>query len=91
MNITHTANNLFQVGLDGTGKSTTVQLASFMANCELYKLTLTRGYSLQDFREDIKNVCKMSGSRGLNTVFLLTDADIVRVNYILDILNVRLN
>ena len=67
------------MGLDGTGKSTTVQLATYIANCELYKLLLTRGYNIQDFREDLKKVCQMSGVQGKNTVFLLTDGDIVKV------------
>ena len=68
-----------QVGLDGTGKSTTVQLAAYLADCELYKLILTRGYNLSDFRDDIKKVCRMAGVRGISTVFLLTDADIAKV------------
>ena len=70
---------LLQVGLDGTGKSTTVQLAAYLAQCELYKLTLARGYNLSDFRDDLKKICKMSGSQGVRTVFLLTDADIAKV------------
>ena len=61
------------------GKSTTVQLAAYLAQCELYKLTLTRGYNLSDFREDLKKVCRMAGSQGISTVFLLTDADIAKV------------
>ena len=32
-----------------------------------------------DFRDDIKKVCMMAGVKGLNTVFLLTDGDIVKV------------
>ena len=71
----------FQVGIDGTGKSTTVQLATHIAGCELFKLTLTRGYSIQDFRDDLKNVYRLSGIKGLNTVFLLTDSDIVDVSF----------
>ena len=45
----------------------------------MYKLTLTRGYSILDFREDLQKVCRMAGVHGTNTVFLLTDADIVKV------------
>lgn len=68
------------VGLDGTGKSTTVQLASHIAGCVLYKLTLTRGYGQSDFRDDLKKVFKLAGVQGSNTVFLLTDGDIVKVS-----------
>ena len=48
------------MGLDGTGKATTVQLATYIANCELYKLLLTRGYNITDFREDLKKVTALS-------------------------------
>lgn len=67
------------VGLDGTGKSTTVHLASHVAGCILYRLTLTRGYGQADFRDDLKKVFKLAGVQGSNTVFLLTDSDIVKV------------
>ena len=68
------------VGLDGTGKSSTVQLASHVAGCELYKLTLTRGYSHADFRDDLKKVFRHAGVQGMDTVFLLTDSDIIHVS-----------
>ena len=68
------------VGLDGTGKSSTVQLASHVAGCELYKLTLTRGYSHADFRDDLKKVFRQAGVQGTDTVFLLTDSDIIHVS-----------
>ena len=70
---------VIQVGMDGTGKSTTVNLASYIAECQLFKLTLTRGYSIGDFREDLKKVCIMAGVKGISVVFLLTDGDIVKV------------
>ena len=49
-------------------------------SCELYKLTLTRGYGIVDFEDDIKKVCLLAGVKGHNTVFLITDADIVHVS-----------
>ena len=72
--------NEWQVGLDGTGKTTTVQLAAYVAGCNLFRVTLTRSYGLIDFREDLKKVCMIAGVKGHNTVFLLTDGDIVKVS-----------
>ncbi|ELU16870.1 hypothetical protein CAPTEDRAFT_116653 [Capitella teleta] len=77
--------HMLLVGLDGTGKATTVTLAAYIAKCELFKLTLSRSYSLQDFRDDIKKVCLMTGVKNLNTVFLLTDSDIVNESFLDDI------
>lgn len=34
---------------------------------------------MQDFRDDLKAVYTLAGVKGLNTVFLLTDSDIVKV------------
>ncbi|XP_071833092.1 dynein axonemal heavy chain 6-like isoform X4 [Apostichopus japonicus] len=73
------------VGLDGTGKSTTVHLASHVAGCILYRLTLTRGYGQADFRDDLKKVFKLAGVQGSNTVFLLTDSDIVKESFLEDV------
>ena len=73
---------LSKVGLDGTGKSTVVQLASHIAGCELFKLSLHRGYGITEFRDDLKSVFQLSGVKGNTIVFLLTDADIVKVSNI---------
>ncbi|XP_023930267.1 dynein heavy chain 6, axonemal [Lingula anatina] len=77
--------HMLLVGIDGTGKSTTVQLSAHIAGCELFKLTLTRGYNMQDFRDDLKAVYKLAGVQGHNTVFLLTDSDIVKESFLEDI------
>lgn len=68
-----------QVGLDGTGKATVVALACYITACTLFRLTLYRGYDMNDFREDLKKLFRMAGVQGKNVVFLLTDSDIVKV------------
>lgn len=69
----------FQVGVDGTGKSTIINLSAFIAGCELVKLSLHRHYGTEEFRDDLKTVYRLAGVRGHNTVFLLTDGDLVQV------------
>ena len=73
--------SLLQVGLDGCGKSTIAHLASFIAGCELFKLTLQRGYGMIEFRDDLKKVFLQTGVKGEKMIFLLTDADIVKVRF----------
>ena len=70
---------ILQVGLDGCGKSTVAHLASFIAGCDLFKLTLFRGYSTSEFRDDLKKVFLQTGVKGDKMIFLLTDSDIVKV------------
>ena len=55
-------------------------LASFIAGCELFKLTLHRGYSTIEFRDDLKKVFLQAGVKGEKMVFLLTDADTIKVS-----------
>ncbi|CAH1791320.1 unnamed protein product [Owenia fusiformis] len=77
--------HMLLVGLDGTGKRTAVQLACTIADCELFKLTLSRGYNMQDFHDDLKSIYRLAGVKGLNTVFLLNDGDIVQEAFLEDI------
>ncbi|XP_071080158.1 dynein axonemal heavy chain 6-like [Haliotis cracherodii] len=77
--------HLLLVGLDGTGKSTIIHLASHIANCELFRLSLHKTYSIPEFRDDLKKVFLKSGVKGINTAFLLTDSDIVKETFLEDI------
>ncbi|XP_050405705.2 dynein axonemal heavy chain 6, partial [Patella vulgata] len=77
--------HLLLVGLDGTGKSTVVHLASHIARCELFRLSLHKHYGTLEFRDDLKKVFRISGVKGQNTVFLLADSDIVKESLLEDI------
>lgn len=77
--------HMMLVGLDGCGKSTVAHLASFIAGCELFKLTLNRGYSTNEFRDDLKKVFIQTGVKDEKMVFLLTDSDIVKESFLEDI------
>ncbi|XP_053375273.1 dynein axonemal heavy chain 6-like isoform X4 [Mercenaria mercenaria] len=77
--------HMLLVGLDGCGKSTIAHLASFIAGCELFKLTLQRGYGMIEFRDDLKKVFLQTGVKGEKMIFLLTDADIVKESFLEDI------
>ena len=72
-------NVFLQVGLDGTGKSTIVHLASYISNCQMYRLKLHNQYGMAEFRDDLKALFMKAGVKGIPMVFLLTDADIVKV------------
>ncbi|KAF6023029.1 hypothetical protein EB796_018671 [Bugula neritina] len=72
--------HMLMVGLDGTGKATVIGLACYIAGCKLFRLALSRGYNMQDFREDLKRLFRMAGVQGKSVVFLLTDSDIVKVS-----------
>ena len=65
--------------MDGTGKATTVKLACYVAGAEIQKLNLSRTYNIADFRVDLKDAYNKSGIKDINTVFMISDSDIVKV------------
>ena len=67
------------IGLDGTGKSTIMELASFISNCDMQKLSVKKGYNYNDFRDDLKNVFKLAGIQRKKIVLFISDKDIYEV------------
>ena len=54
--------NALLVGVGGSGKQSLAKLAAFMAGCEVFEITLTRGYDETLFREDLKQLYTLLGS-----------------------------
>eukprot|EP00058_Branchiostoma_floridae_P021107 XP_002606597.1 hypothetical protein BRAFLDRAFT_120109 [Branchiostoma floridae] len=77
--------HMMMVGLDGTGKASSTELACHISQCELYKLNITRNYLHADFRDDLKKVFHMAGVQGSKTVLLLNDADIIMESFLEDV------
>jgi dynein heavy chain len=50
------------VGVGGSGKQSLAKLAAFMSGCEVFEITLTRGYDETMFREDLKQLYTLLGS-----------------------------
>jgi dynein heavy chain len=42
------------IGVGGSGKASLIRLASYTADCEVFEITLSRGYSESSFRDDLK-------------------------------------
>ncbi|VDK74222.1 unnamed protein product [Dibothriocephalus latus] len=60
-------------GVGGSGKTSLIQLATFTAGYEFFQVTLYRGYSEKDFREDLKTLYVQLGQRKKPTVFFFSD------------------
>lgn len=54
--------NALLVGVGGSGKQSLARLAAFMSGCEVFEITLTRGYDETMFREDLKQLYSLLGS-----------------------------
>ena len=44
------------VGVGGSGRQSLARLAAFAAGCEVFEITLNRGYGEEEFREDLKQL-----------------------------------
>jgi dynein heavy chain len=80
--------NAMLVGVGGSGKQSLTRFASFMAGFKCFSIELTRGYGINEFREDIKNLYVQAGINGTPTVFLFTDTQIVTEGFVEDINNI---
>ena len=49
------------------------KLAAFTADCEVFEITLSRGYNENSFRDDLKILYNKLGIENKKVVFLFTD------------------
>lgn len=70
------------VGVGGSGKQSLTKLAAFAAGCEVFEITLSRGYSESNLREDLKTLYLKLGIENKKTVFLFTDAHVAEEGFL---------
>lgn len=82
--------HLLLVGIGGSGRQSATKLATFMNAFEIFMIEITKFYSTNDWREDIKKVMLQSGVASKSTVFLFCDNQIKDESYVEDV-NMLLN
>lgn len=81
--------NAMLVGVGGSGKQSLTTLAADINQQNCVQIQVTKGYSLNDFRNDIKGIFfKCGGEEAQPTVFLLTDNQIAHESFLEDINNI---
>ncbi|XP_059165934.1 dynein axonemal heavy chain 10-like isoform X2 [Physella acuta] len=70
------------VGVGGSGKQSLCRLASYAANCKVFEIMLSRGYSENSFREDLKVLYNRLGIENQKIVFLFTDQHVVEEGFL---------
>ncbi|KAH0631920.1 hypothetical protein JD844_019823 [Phrynosoma platyrhinos] len=82
--------HLLLVGIGGSGRQSATKLGTFMNSYELFMIEITKFYTTNDWREDIKKVMLQSGVANKSTVFLFCDNQIKDESFVEDI-NMLLN
>ncbi|XP_021113288.1 dynein heavy chain 10, axonemal isoform X5 [Heterocephalus glaber] len=70
------------VGVGGSGKQSLARLAAFTAGCEVFEILLSRGYSENSFREDLKSLYLKLGIENKTMIFLFTDAHVAEEGFL---------
>ncbi|KAL0228525.1 hypothetical protein RCL1_004668 [Eukaryota sp. TZLM3-RCL] len=80
--------NALLVGVGGSGKQSLTRLAAHIAEFQLFRIELTRNYSIINFREDLRKMYSVAGVEGKSVVFLLSDTQIVDESFLEDVNNI---
>ncbi|KAK7886266.1 hypothetical protein WMY93_025887 [Mugilogobius chulae] len=64
------------VGVGGSGKQSLTRLAAFISSTEVFQITLTAGYAIQDLKMDLMGLFIKAGVKNQRVVLLLTEAQI---------------
>jgi dynein heavy chain len=65
--------NALCLGVGGSGRQSLARLATFIANYKIYQIEVVKGYSMTNWREDVKKALMQAGVDNKSTSFLFVD------------------
>ncbi|XP_023932407.1 dynein heavy chain 3, axonemal [Lingula anatina] len=78
------------VGIGGSGRASATKLSSFMADYELFQIEISKNYTVNEWREDVRKLMTKAGVEGIGIVFLFGDHQIKDISFLEDV-NMILN
>ena len=78
--------HMLNIGIGGSGRQVLVKLASYILEMEVFQIEVTKKYKTQEFKEDLKNLYKLTGIKQRATVFIFSGEQVVEDTF-LEIIN----
>jgi len=80
--------NALLLGVGGSGRQSMTKLATYITGFHLSMVEIVKGYSMNDWREDIKRILMQAGVKDKPTTFLFSDVQIINERMVEDINNI---
>ena len=80
--------NAMLVGVGGSGRKSLTTLAVFICDMKVFQIQISKVYGKNEWRDDLRTVLRMSGEKQQDTIFLFSDTQIKREDFVEDINNI---
>jgi len=80
--------NALLLGVGGSGRQSMTKLANYVCGFNLAVVEIVKGYTMNDWREDLRRILMQAGVKNQVTTFLFSDVQIIDERMVEDINNI---
>jgi dynein heavy chain len=80
--------NALLLGVGGSGRQSMTKLATYVCGFHLETVEIVKGYSMNDWKEDLKRILMFAGVKDEQTTFLFSDTQIIDERMVEDVNNI---